>query len=308
MKQTINNIAPLWLSSRRPFIRQSSYTTYSTLLASHVLPSFGNLSPKRVDEAAVQEYVLREHGRGVGVKTIRDSVMVLRMVLSFAEKEKKQWTIHYPEEPSKPLPVLSVQDYKRLVSYTGAHPSARNLGILICLTGGLRIGEVCALQWADMDLRGGTIRISKTASRLYDPESGRSSLEVGMPKTASSVREIPLTGPVRRMIRQLSPGRRPEGYIVSGTDRPMDPRRYRRYFSVLLSSLGIPPMRFHGLRHSFATRCIESRCDCKTVSAILGHSSVTTTFDLYVHPDSSQKRRCVERMLDRVGKWALSNQ
>ena len=85
-------------------------------------------------------------------------------------------------------------------------------------------------------------------------------------------------------------------YVISNAVTPLEPRYYRDYFRKLLASLGIPPTRFHALRHSFATRCIESKCDYKTVSVILGHSSLATTMDLYVHPGFEEKKRCVNRM------------
>ena len=85
-------------------------------------------------------------------------------------------------------------------------------------------------------------------------------------------------------------------YVISGGPQPLEPRTYRRYFKHLLGELGIPPIRFHGLRHSFATRCIQSKCDYKTVSVLLGHSSISTTLDLYVHPGYAEKKKCIDRL------------
>ena len=87
-----------------------------------------------------------------------------------------------------------------------------------------------------------------------------------------------------------------EFYVVSNAPVPLEPRYYRDYFRRLLTKLNIPPIRFHALRHSFATRCIESKCDYKTVSVILGHSSLATTMDLYVHPGYKEKKLAIERM------------
>ena len=118
----------------------------------------------------------------------------------------------------------------------------------------------------------------------------------GAPKTVSSIREIHLTRELSALIRPLKKIVKADSYVLSNSPSPTEPRTYRAYFKRLSGIIGLPAMRFHGLRHSFATRCIEGRCDYKTVSAILGHSSISTTLDLYVHPGTAQKRRVIEKM------------
>ena len=86
-------------------------------------------------------------------------------------------------------------------------------------------------------------------------------------------------------------------YILTNEEKPTEPRTYRNYYKKLMKDLNIPELKFHGLRHSFATRCIESNCDYKTVSVILGHSNISTTLDLYVHPNMEQKKKCIDRMI-----------
>ncbi len=91
-------------------------------------------------------------------------------------------------------------------------------------------------------------------------------------------------------------------YVISNDSKPIEPRTYRAYYKRLMKSLNIPPIKFHGLRHSFATRCIESNCDYKTVSVLLGHSDISTTLNLYVHPNMEQKKRCITKMFKSLGK------
>ena len=83
--------------------------------------------------------------------------------------------------------------------------------------------------------------------------------------------------------------------------KPTEPRTYRNYYKQLMDKLEIPKLKYHGLRHSFATRCIESNCDYKTVSVLLGHSNITTTLNLYVHPNMEQKKRCIAKMFKSLG-------
>ncbi len=85
-------------------------------------------------------------------------------------------------------------------------------------------------------------------------------------------------------------------YVLTNEKKPTEPRTYRNYYKRMMEQLNIPPLKFHGLRHSFATRCIESNCDYKTVNVILGHSDITTTLNLYVHPNMEQKKRCIDKV------------
>ncbi|MDR2206718.1 MAG: tyrosine-type recombinase/integrase [Flavobacteriaceae bacterium] len=88
----------------------------------------------------------------------------------------------------------------------------------------------------------------------------------------------------------------PNFFILTNDAKPTEPRTYRNYYKKMMQSLNIPELKFHGLRHSFATRCIESNCDYKTVSVILGHSNISTTLNLYVHPNLEQKKKCIDQM------------
>ena len=120
------------------------------------------------------------------------------------------------------------------------------------------------------------------------------------PKTRESNRDIPLSGELLKIVRPLAKVVNPNFYVLSNAESPIEPRTYRSYYKRILKKLGIPDLKFHGLRHSFATRCIESKNSVKTVSVILGHSNITTTMNLYVHPDNKEKKRCIERMLKDI--------
>jgi integrase len=119
---------------------------------------------------------------------------------------------------------------------------------------------------------------------------------IDTPKTMNSMRIIPIPRDLRRMLQAHRMSADGKSFVITDSLRPVEPRTYRNYYNKLMQELKMPKLKFHSLRHSFATRCIESRCDYKTVSALLGHSNISTTLNLYVHPNMEQKKRCVEQM------------
>ncbi|MBQ6198273.1 MAG: site-specific integrase [Bacteroidales bacterium] len=302
MSYNFQQVACLWKAYKQQFVKESSFATYLMLCNKYILPCFG--TGYLPQEQSVQDFITKMLDRGFALKTVKDVVLVLKMIVRYGEKlgawSAVSYAFHYPAQMERPRQVqtLSPAHTKKLLKHLGANLSSKNLGLLICIFTGLRIGEICGLQWKDVDLRAGVIRVNKTVQRIYlaDGSLRRYYLSVGTPKTLSSVREIPLPARVCAVLKPIKRDMQPENYLLSGCPLPLEPRTYRDYYHRLLKELGLPRLRFHALRHSFATRCIDSRCDYKTVSSILGHASIATTMNLYVHPDLSQKRKCVERV------------
>ena len=299
---TFNQVAALWKADKRRYVKKTSYAAYVQHLNKHIIPYFGDRSIFTADD--IQQYADHLLAGGLSLNTARDCIVILKMVYRFGERigawPHLDFRVHYPTamEEQKELPVLAMPQQQRLARYLRENFSFRNLGILICLQSGLRIGEICALQWKDIDIVSGEIHVRKTVNRVWlsDGDDREYSVSVGMPKTSSSVRNIPVTKELAAVIKPLRKFMNPEYYIVSNDATPLEPRYYRYYFIKVLEKLDIPPIRFHALRHSFATRCIESKCDYKTVSVILGHASIATTLDMYVHPGYADKKRCIEKM------------
>ena len=189
------------------------------------------------------------------------------------------------------------KNYQTMFTFTG-------LGIYISLSTGLRIGEICALKWSDINVTDGTITVSRTIERIYiiEGEKKHTELIINTPKTKNSCREIPMSKELLAMIKPLKKVVNEDFYVLTNDERPTEPRTYRNYYNSLMAKLDIPKLKYHGLRHSFATRCIEAGCDYKTVSVLLGHSNISTTLNLYVHPNMEQKKRCITRMFKSLGK------
>ena len=300
-KRTFEEVAGMWLAEKKHFVKKSTYAAYSLTVVKHLVPEFGRMTD--IKEEEVQQFVLCKLEGGLSHKTVKDMLVVLKMVLKYGVKNghwvHRQIDVRFPtERQKKELEVLTLGNQQQIMKYLRENFSFMNLGIYICLCSGLRIGEVCALKWEDIDLKAGLIRISKTIQRVYMISDNKSYTEVVIDtaKTANSIRSIPIAKDLRDILRPLKKLVGNSSYVLTNTSTPMEPRTYRNYYNRLLRNLGMPKLKFHGLRHSFATRCIESKCDYKTLSVLLGHSKISTTLDLYVHPNLEQKQRCVEQM------------
>lgn len=298
---TFRETAESWAGEKRNFVKKSTFAAYSLILNNHLLPAFGSMDDIREED--VQQFVFDKLNSGRSHKTVKDMLIVLKMVLKYAAKHEympfRQIDVRYPTERERnDIPVLCRADQRRIMNYLSENFSFRNLGVYICLSAGLRIGEVCALKWKDFDVTRGVISIDKTLQRVYFVDEGKrhTELVIDTPKSANSMREVPMTKELSKILKQLMRVVNPSFYVLTNCDKPTEPRTYRNYYKKLMVKIGIPPLKFHGLRHSFATRCIEGKCDYKTVSVLLGHSNISTTLNLYVHPDIDQKKRCIEQM------------
>lgn len=301
-EKTIKEVSDLWRRDKKQYVKVSTYAAYVLILENHILPAFG--SRTTISESEVQEFVITSLNDGLAQKTVRDMLIVLKMVVRFGTKLgcdwKTDWDIKFPTVQQKPeLEVLSIESHRKVMQYIRENFTFRNLGIYICLSCGLRIGEVCALTWSDIDIDEGVIRIRKTIERVYvmDEDERHTELMIGAPKTQNSIRDIPISKELMKMLKPLRKVVNVDYFILSNDANPIEPRTYRNYYKALMAEIGIPAMKFHGLRHSFATRCIESDCDYKTVSVLLGHSNIGTTLNLYVHPNLEQKKKCIDKVL-----------
>lgn len=297
----LNKIIELWKNDKKLYVKKSTYAAYVLIIENHIAPYFGELTD--ISEEKVQEFVLEKIKKGLSQKTIKDIIIVLKMILKFAIKYKylpyKQIDIKFPSDlDNKELEVLDKNEYKKIINYIQENFTFKNFGIYLCLCTGIRIGEVCGLKWKDFDIEKGIIKIRRTIQRIYVIEGDKryTKLITDSPKTKNSIRDIPMTTDLIKTIKSLKKVVSDNFYVITNEEKPTEPRTYRNYYKRFLKRLGLTDLKFHGLRHSFATRCIESKCDYKTVSVILGHSNISTTLNLYVHPNLEQKKKCIEQM------------
>ena len=302
-KKTFQDVSKIWCDAKRPIVKHSTMCAYLLTLQTHLLPWFGTM--ETIAECDVQQFVIDKCASGLARKTVRDMVAVLKSIVKYGNNHGifhfEEWEIEYPTDTeNKLLPTLSLNHQRILMNHLIEQPTQQNIGVLLALCTGMRIGEVCALQWEDVDFTQRIITVRHTVGRIYNCELKTTERIHTSPKTKNSCREIPIS---KQLFQSLKTVRKQSQspYVVGTSTQSKEPRSYRDYFSRLLKRLNIPHLVFHGLRHTFATRCIESQCDYKTVSVILGHSNVATTLNLYVHPNLSQKKKCIDRMSKFLG-------
>lgn len=305
--KTIREIAAAWKEYKRPYVKQSTMAAYVLILENHILPTFGE--DNSLPEQSVQAFVLHKIESGLSTKSVKDILIVLKMVMKFGVKKEwmtyYEWDIKYPpSSENKVLDVLSVTNHRKILNHIQSHFTFMGLGIYISLSTGLRIGEICALKWSDINVTDGILTVNRTIERIYiiEGEKKHTELVINTPKTKNSCREIPMNKELLGMLKPLKKVVNDDYYILTNDERPTEPRTYRNYYKRLMEKLDIPKLKYHGLRHSFATRCIEVGCDYKTVSVLLGHSNISTTLNLYVHPNMEQKKRGIDKVFKSLGK------
>jgi len=298
----IKEIIRLWREDKKQYVKTSTISAYTLLIENHILPTFGGAD--RINESDVQEFVFEKLKSGLSHKSIKDILIVLKMILKFGVKngyfEYTQIDIKFPTQREKhDIEVLSRSNHRKIISHIQENFTFRNLGIYICLCAGMRIGEICALKWEDIDTENGIISVKKTIQRVYMIEGKEryTELILDSPKTKNSIRDIPMTRDLLKLLKPLKRIMNHDYFVLTNESKPTEPRTYRNYYKQFMQEINVPVLKFHGLRHSFATRCIESKCDYKTVSVILGHSNISTTLNLYVHPNMEQKRKCIDQMV-----------
>lgn len=302
---TFGALATGWLCTKRENVKESTFIKYRNLLNCNILPRLGKIAAAQVTVDILKDlhnWLLTKGGRkkqGLSPKTVADAFSIIRSVLRYAEIQKIPICCTGTEvtvrSVHRKMRVLSAAERKRLVKWLAANPSRRNLGILVCLYTGMRLGEVCALRWEDISEREKTIYVRSTMQRLQMDQNTlrKTAVIITAPKSASSIRTIPVPPVLQNTLDQY---RTPDGYLLTGTEAWVEPRTMENYFKRILKAARLPRVNFHCLRHTFATYCVEMDFDVKTLSEILGHANIAITMNRYVHPTMKMKRESMNRL------------
>lgn len=312
-KKTIcyQEIACEWLKYSEFRLKASSYQKYRGILKKYLLPEFGTISIADMTTEKIGVFLASLRGpgpycnqNGLTPQYINCILCVLREISRFSSSRGMPFPcdFHYLTQKveKKECEVFTHEESVRLVKYLTEHMDRSRMGILLCFYTGMRLGELCALQWKDISLEEKLLKITHTMQRLTAVQesaaSGKTSIIITEPKTPSSRREIPLPDFLLGMLETFSCSEK-DAYFLSGrTDKMIEPRVMQYRFRKYTQESGVRPLNFHALRHTFATQCVEQDFELKSLSEILGHSSVNITLNRYVHSSRELKRRNMEKL------------
>ncbi|MBQ9748582.1 MAG: site-specific integrase [Clostridia bacterium] len=299
-------ISMQWLVDIKMRVKESTYTRYFRIVNVYLNPEIGEIKLQKLDICALNkfvQYLSNEGGckkQGLSTKTVSDILCVLKAILSFGKQHGYPCDsfqgLCSPKKSQKPTEIVSKQHLMRIEDTLKNKTDLTSLGILFALYTGVRIGELCGLQWQDIDLESKTVTIRRTVERIADLSHGgkKTKVIVSMPKTESAVRLIPLPTFLVDLLAEHTCA--PSHYFLTGTEKYIEPHQYYMRYKSWMKKLGLHTYTFHALRHTFATRCVEIGFDTKSLSEILGHANVSTTLSVYVHPTLEQKRTQIEKL------------
>lgn len=300
---TFSHYCDSWLAVNAARLKPSSRARYQMDIENHIKPFFGTLQPYRIASETVDlftQLLLQE--KGLSPKTVRDILALFHSIFTYTGRrgggKLPNLEIIYPKQPRKAIRILDEGEERRMMQFLVNGMDLSKFGVYIAMRTGMRIGEVCALRWKDISFEMRTISVRHTAQRIQNPNlqaKPRTEVVIGSPKSDSAFRTIPLMPDLETMCCRFYPDN-PEAFVLTGNGRCMEPRKLQRRLKRYAVECGVDQVHFHTLRHTFATRCVEAGFDLKTLSEILGHSSVSITLNRYVHPNINLKRENMSRL------------
>lgn len=298
---TIDDLSQQWLAYVLNHRKYSTYRKYAGIYEKYIQKSFGDI----MTEELRPDMIASALSKDLSASLYQSIYCVFNRILNYGSQYYGTDKIHLvpvlARNSAKPIGTLNIYEQKKLVDYLLKDTDLYKTGILICLFMGLRLGEICALKWEDIDLQNRILHINRTVQRLdcVNTEStNKTILFEGPPKTIHSIREIPVPEFLYDILLSYSNSPCKGIYFLNSTT-PMDPRTYQYKFQSILKKAGIESTHFHALRHTFATNCINSGADAKSVSEILGHANVNITLNRYVHPDMDTKRNILNSIYSK---------
>lgn len=289
-----------WLENYvRLTAKSRTYTRYSEIVANHINPGLGDYEIEELSPIVLQKYITElsqsgnlRTGKPLAANSINAIITVLQGSLRVAYKlnlikDNIGDNILRPKSREKQVSCFSADEQRQIEKAVFLSKKPYLIGVVICLYTGLRIGELLALKWEDIDFSERIIHITKSC---HDGkrEDGTFGKIMDTPKTSSSIRDIPVPKNLLTILKDYK--KSPSLWVISDGKREMTTRRYQRNFESLLTKLDIEHHGFHAIRHTFATRAAECGFDVKTLSEILGHKSPAITLNRYVHSMLNHKR------------------
>lgn len=304
-KVQFHTVAQEWLDMVERTKKYATYIKYRSIYEKYMKEELGKMPLIKFYKFSLSDLFAYCHKDKLISESSKKSIIcVLNQIFSYAESHYHIKHFHYSYQkqnnPCKPVNILNQTEQAKLLHCLYCEMDIYKVGILICISTGLRLGEICSLKWDDVDLQGKVLHVNTTVQRIaVDGQEGRTCLLEGDPKSIFSKREIPLS---ESIITLLKPYYNSNARYVLNENKPMEPRTYQNKFQKYLRMAGVEKKNFHALRHTFATNCINSGTDIKSLSEILGHSDVKITLNRYVHPTLEIKRQHMNSLSSVYGQ------
>ena len=297
-KMKFETIAYEWLEYKKISVKESTYYNYMFIIEKYLKEKYEN---KKIEELINFNDLVQELSQKLSSKTIRDIINVLKAIIKYYEEEYginiNYRKIRVLKLEKSNIRILSDKEKKKIEKYCLEENSLKSLGIIVCLNTGLRVGEICALKWENIDLENKNLYVKKTLQRVYDKKNKTSNIIIDRPKTECSVRCIPINKKSYEILKSIKGKYKDEDFFLTGEKyKFIEPRNYQNTFKNILKKSKVKTIKFHTLRHTFATNCIDVGMDIKALSEILGHSSVEITLNKYVHSSGKMKKKYLEKI------------
>lgn len=292
------DMANSWLIYKKLTVKTSTYYNYKYLVNTYLSERFQKYTIEEFIGFNVNQMIL-ELSERLAPKTVKGIISVFISILNYSEEKYKVRFLLEPIAMPKPqiydLQVLSLREQIKLEEFCLSHNDNRYTGIVLDLYTGLRIGELCALTWENIDLKNKRILVTKTLQRIYLAKN-KTAILIDSPKSVNSIRKIPMNDKVYEILKFQKKQKKDQDFFLTGNKRYIEPRRYQYTFNKILKEAGLRDYNFHILRHTFATNCIKVGMDPKSLSEILGHSNVNITLNKYVHSSDKIKKKFLQKL------------
>lgn len=288
-----------WLDSKKGVVKNSTYYKYEHFINSYIMQFFENKSFKHISNDDIELFFNKTSviKLSSNTKNLIFSILYSSINYGISKGYHKKMTLCYLKfkVDSRNIEYLTKTEQSILENYICRNMNTKNLLILISLYSGTRLGEICALKGSDIDFVNNTISIRRTVQRIKNNDTKtKTKLVVDTPKTNSSIRVIPIPIFIMDILKEYTNDI--NNFIFTNSNNPKDPRSVEKYFSKLLEDLNIRHLKFHSLRHTYATRLREQKADIKVISELLGHSNWKITQDIYVHASFECKKNSVKEI------------
>lgn len=301
------------LEQEKYALKKRTYLDYKRTVHNHIKGSIGEYQLEELNQSIINQYAIDKYEKGnmrsgekLSHSTIKGIIGFVNRSLKYAYKrryinERLEIDITIKNNSSKKVEALTKEEQRKLQDYILDKRRYYCYGMILDLYTGLRLGELLALKWSDIDLKNRIISIKRSVCRVVG-ENGKTEVIVDTPKTETSSREIPINSLVVGILKELKKYQKNNSeYVVSrSSGKRIENRSYQESFERLLKRLGIRHYGFHSLRHTFATRMLELGVDIKTLSELLGHANPTITLNTYVHSNMELKKEAMNKLARKV--------